>query len=204
MVRSASETGDVTVDGDPVEGVLELLREKGGRVTTSRRVLLSCLFESGPHHTAEELAQEVQRIAPDVHLSTIYRNLDELERLGVIIHSHLGHGPATYHLATETHGHLVCEVCDGQMEAPEEFFRDLTTAAKQQYGFVVDPRHFAVLGRCARLRGRKALIASDAASSSAISRLDATQRYASSKISSSSSKSTCPSRRTPSQPRDPT
>lgn len=149
MVRSASQTGDVTAKSDPVEGVLELLREKGGRVTTSRRVLLSCLFESGPHHTAEELAEEVQRIAPDVHLSTIYRNLDELERLGVIVHAHLGHGPATYHLATETHGHLVCEVCDGEMEAPEEFFHDLTTAAKQKYGFVVDPRHFAVLGRCA-------------------------------------------------------
>jgi len=157
VVRSVSQPGDVTVDGDPVEGVLELLREKGGRVTTSRRVLLSCLFESGPHHTAEELAQEVQRIAPDVHLSTIYRNLDELERLGVIIHSHLGHGPATYHLATETHGHLVCEVCDGQMEAPEEFFRDLTTAARQQYGFVVDPRHFAVLGRCAICADEKPL-----------------------------------------------
>ncbi|MGC2168040.1 MAG: transcriptional repressor, partial [Acidimicrobiales bacterium] len=112
MVRSLSETGGASAESDPVEGVLELLREKGGRVTTSRRVLLSCLFQSGPHHTAEELAEEVQRIAPDVHLSTIYRNLDELERLGVIVHAHLGHGPATYHLATETHGHLVCEVCD--------------------------------------------------------------------------------------------
>jgi Fur family ferric uptake transcriptional regulator len=134
---------------DPVEEVLERLREHGGRVTTSRRILLGCLFEQGPHRTAEELAHEVQRLAPDVHLSTIYRNLDELERLGVIVHSHLGHGPATYHLASETHGHLVCELCEGEVEAPEEFFRDLTAAAEREYGFVVDPRHFAVLGRCA-------------------------------------------------------
>jgi hypothetical protein len=35
------------------------------------------------------------------------------------------------------------------MEAPEGFFRDLTAAAKREYGFVIDPRHFAVLGRCA-------------------------------------------------------
>lgn len=83
-----------------VEEVLDRLRETGGRATTSRRILLQCLFAEGPHRTAEELAEEVQRVAPDVHLSTIYRNLDELERLGVVVHAHLGHGPATYHLAS--------------------------------------------------------------------------------------------------------
>ena len=139
-------------DGDSaerVEHVLDLLRESGGRATTSRRVLLTCLFEEGPHRTAEELALEVQHVAPDVHLSTIYRNLDELERLGVVVHAHLGHGPATYHLASETHGHLVCEFCDAAVEAPEDFFSELMDAAARKYNFVIDPRHFAVLGRCA-------------------------------------------------------
>ncbi len=80
-------------------------------------------LREGPHRTAEELAEEVQRVAPDVHLSTIYRNLDELERLGIIVHAHLGHGPATYHLSSETHGHLVCEQCGMAIEAPEDIFR---------------------------------------------------------------------------------
>jgi Ferric uptake regulator family len=44
--------------------------------------------------------------APDVHLSTNYRNLEELERLGVIDSTRLGSGPATYHLASAAHGHL--------------------------------------------------------------------------------------------------
>lgn len=132
-----------------VEEVIDLLREGGGRATTSRRVLLRCLFEDGPHRTAEELAAEVQRVAPDVHLSTIYRNLEELERLGIVVHAHLGHGPATYHLSSETHGHLVCESCGATMEAPEHFFGELTVAARREFGFEIDPRHFAVLGRCA-------------------------------------------------------
>jgi Fur family transcriptional regulator, ferric uptake regulator len=147
--HSSRTTNEMSENAERVEEVLDLLRESGGRATTSRRVLLRCLFEPGPHRTAEELAAEVQRVAPDVHLSTIYRNLDELERLGVVVHAHLGHGPATYHLASETHGHLVCEVCGGTLEAPEGFFNELTDAAARQYGFVIDPRHFAVLGRCA-------------------------------------------------------
>jgi Fe2+ or Zn2+ uptake regulation protein len=132
-----------------VEYVLGLLRAHGGRVTTSRRLLLHCLFQGRAHRTAEELAAEVQASAPDVHLSTIYRNLDELERLGVVVHAHLGHGPATYHLATETHGHLVCEACGAMLEAPQDLFVTLARAASRQYGFTIDPRHFAVLGRCA-------------------------------------------------------
>jgi Fur family transcriptional regulator, ferric uptake regulator len=136
--------GDTTT----VEGALELLRQNGGRITSSRRFLLRLLFESEGHHTAEELAAEVQAQAPDIHLSTIYRNLDELEKLGVIVHAHLGHGPATYHLASSAHGHFVCEECGKMIEAPDTLFAGLAKAAQSKFGFTIDPHHFAMLGRC--------------------------------------------------------
>ncbi len=90
----------------------------------------------------------MQAQSPDIHLSTVYRNLDELERLGVVVHTHLGHGPAIYHLASADHGHLVCERCGLALEAPEELFRTLSSLAEERFGFRIDPRHFAVLGRC--------------------------------------------------------
>lgn len=133
---------------EPVEEVLAMLRARGGRVTTARRQLLEALFESPEHRTAEDLASTVQARCPDVHISTIYRNLDELERLGVIVHTHLGHGPASYHLASSPHGHLVCETCGMTFEAPEELFAGLADSARERFGFEIDPRHFAVLGRC--------------------------------------------------------
>jgi Fur family ferric uptake transcriptional regulator len=132
-----------------VEQVLELLRANGGRVTTSRRLLVQSLLTTAGHRTAEDLAAEVQTAAPDVHLSTIYRNLDELERLGVIVHAHLGHGPSIYHLAAESHGHFVCEECGTTLEATREVFADLAETARRHFGFEIDPRHFAVLGLCA-------------------------------------------------------
>lgn len=131
-----------------VDEVLERVRAGGGRVTTARRQLVETLFESVEHRTAEDLAAEVQHRTPDVHMSTIYRNLDELERLGVIVHAHLGHGAATYHLSSSAHSHLVCERCGETIEAPEEIFHGLARRAEQAFGFTIDPRHFAVLGRC--------------------------------------------------------
>jgi Fur family transcriptional regulator, ferric uptake regulator len=131
-----------------VDEVLALVRARGGRATPSRRLLLEALFGADEHMTAEELAVAVQARAPDVHISTIYRNLEDLQGLGVIVHSHLGHGPATYQLASHAHAHFLCEGCGTMIEAPEEFFRGLAKTAKAKLGFSIDPRHFAMLGHC--------------------------------------------------------
>jgi len=142
----------VAVPAPPVDEVLALLRARGGRVTSPRRLLLESIFEADGHRTAEELAQVVREKAPDVHISTIYRNLESLEELGVIFHVHLGHGPATYHLASAPHGHLVCQVCGTTVEAPGDLFKSLSASAKSRFGFQIDPYHFAILGRCQACR----------------------------------------------------
>jgi Fe2+ or Zn2+ uptake regulation protein len=147
-MRSADPTPKVGT----VEEVLTLLRARGCRITSSRRLLLHALFDAPADRTAEELASEIHAKAPDINLSTIYRNLDELERLGVVIHAHLGHGAATYHLAAFAHGHLVCEECGAVVEAPDEVFQGLSRTARTRFGFDIHPYHFAVLGRCRNCR----------------------------------------------------
>jgi Fe2+ or Zn2+ uptake regulation protein len=139
-------------DLSSVDAVLALVREQGGRATPARRLLLEVLFETSDHSSAEDLARAVQAKVPDVHLSTIYRNLEELEGLGVVVHTHIGHGPATYHLANRTHCHLVCEECGTVLDVPDDLFRSLNRATRDRFGFAIDPRHFAVLGLCQRCR----------------------------------------------------
>jgi Fur family transcriptional regulator, ferric uptake regulator len=136
-------------DHDAIEDVLAIVRQHGGRATPARRLLLQALFSSQEHRSAEELAARVRAHAPDVHLSTVYRQLEELERLGVIDSTRVGDGPATYHLASAAHGHLVCEKCGSMTEVPDDMFRDLIASARTRYGFAINPHRFAVTGRCA-------------------------------------------------------
>ncbi len=136
-------------DHDAIEDVLALVRAQGGRATPARRLLLQALFESRDHRSAEELAAMVRSHAPDVHLSTVYRNLEELERLGVIDCTRLGEGPATYHLASAAHGHLVCEKCGSMTEVPDDMFRAFIQSVGTEYGFTINPHRFAVTGHCA-------------------------------------------------------
>jgi Fe2+ or Zn2+ uptake regulation protein len=135
---------------DRVVAVLALLRARGERITTARRAVLAALAEAGEHPSAEELAAAVGRTSPQIHRATIYRTLETLRRLGVVEHTHLGHGPAVYHLADRVHQHLVCEDCGAVVEVPPDVFRPLEHTLERDYGFEMSSRHFAVTGRCAR------------------------------------------------------
>lgn len=134
---------------EALDGLVARLRSDGVRITTARRLVLRALVDGPTHPSADELLTAVRSMAPDVHASTVYRNLEELERLGVIVHTHLGHGAATYHLATEAHGHLVCERCGLALEAPQDLVDEMALGALERLGFVLRPYHFAVLGLCA-------------------------------------------------------
>ena len=126
-----------------------MVRERGGRVTTSRRAIVSALLAAQGHVTAEDLAATVQSIYPDVHTSTVYRCLETLAELGIIEHVHLGHGPAVYHLTNGGHQHLVCESCHAVIEVPDGVFEAVATKLETDFGFTPSLGHFAIVGRCA-------------------------------------------------------
>jgi Fe2+ or Zn2+ uptake regulation protein len=136
------------VDTARRDRLVTMIRDQGARVTSARRALVTALVQARGHVTADDLAALVQKAQPDVHLSTIYRSLDALERIGVVDHVHLGHGRAVYHLADEPHQHLVCEVCGAVVEVPDATFAELSDTLRRRYGFAIRPNHFAVLGRC--------------------------------------------------------
>jgi Fe2+ or Zn2+ uptake regulation protein len=130
--------------------VLALVREQGGRVTTTRRAIIAALVDADDHHvTAQVLAERVQRSHPDIHPSTVYRTLDTLSELGVVEHAHLGHGATVYHLTDRRHQHVVCEECGAIVEIPLSVFDPLVRELRADYGFELRPEHVAMAGRCA-------------------------------------------------------
>jgi Fur family ferric uptake transcriptional regulator len=134
---------------DPVGAALARLRAAGHRITTARRVLVNVLSEDRAHRSADELAAAVQARAPRTNRSTIYRNLDELARLGLIDRTGISDKPAAYHLTPADHGHLACQDCGQITEFPGELLESLARALRDRYGFALSQHRFAVLGTCA-------------------------------------------------------
>jgi Fur family ferric uptake transcriptional regulator len=125
------------------------LREKGLRLTPQRELVLKAVRELG-HATPEDISNKVRETHPSINLSTVYRNLETLENVGLVQHTHLGHGGATYHASEElTHLHLVCEECGSIGDAPLDVAANFVQNLADDYGFHTDVTHFAISGKCA-------------------------------------------------------
>ena len=124
------------------------LRSLGMRLTPQRQLVLEAVTTLR-HGTPDEIGAEVRRTAGAVNISTVYRTLELLEELGLVTHTHLGHGAPTYHAATdEDHLHLVCRICGQIIETDVSVADNLVADLAQQHGFVTDVTHFAIFGRC--------------------------------------------------------
>ena len=124
------------------------LRARGYRLTPQRQLVLEAVGAIG-HATPEEIVTQVRLTASGVNISTVYRTLELLEELGLVRHTHLGHGAPTYSVAgQDDHVHLVCRDCDAVEEASVELVAAVVDRLSQEMGFVVDVGHFALFGRC--------------------------------------------------------
>jgi Fur family ferric uptake transcriptional regulator len=134
---------------EDIHGAVTLLRRRGLRLSAARRQVLETLFALDAPASAEEIAARGGG-ALGADLASVYRNLEVLEREGIVRHVHLGHGPGLYALAGgREREYLVCERC-GRVEAVEparlDHVRDLIAA---DLGYVVAFTHFPLVGRCA-------------------------------------------------------
>lgn len=129
------------------------LRARGYRLTPQRQLVLEAVGALG-HSTPEEIVTEVRKTAAAVNISTVYRTLELLEELGLVRHTHLGHGAPTYSVAgDDDHVHLVCRECGGVEEASRELVMGTVDGLRTVKGFSVDIGHFALFGTCQACSG---------------------------------------------------
>jgi Fur family transcriptional regulator, ferric uptake regulator len=132
--------GPVTV---PPQDLAARLRERGLRVTAQREQVLAAVRALG-HATPEQISESVSDVDP----TTVYRTLELLEELGLVRHTHLGHGAPSYRPADDDHIHVVCHTCGAVVDADPGLVDALAHRLLDDSGFVVDRSHFTVFGRC--------------------------------------------------------
>lgn len=129
--------------------IAERARAFGKRMTVQRRLVLDALARASHHITAEEIAARIRRQHPQIDPSTVYRNLEALEELGYVTHTHFEDRVTRWHRAdAERHGHLVCRSCGAESEVPMALLEPLARRLRAEHGFVADLAHSAVVGIC--------------------------------------------------------
>jgi Fur family ferric uptake transcriptional regulator len=140
------------VSREPRTDVIDVLRDRGLRMTPQRRAIVAEIMRTQGHISPTALARRVQGDMPGVNASTIYRTLALLEEVGVLAHAHLESG-AEYHKAEEAgHVHLTCSNCGAEDDLSMKEAQALVRVIGRHRGFQPDLTHFAISGLCADCR----------------------------------------------------
>ncbi len=124
------------------------LRDTGHRLTPQRELVLRAVEELG-HATPDEILAHVRRSSEAVNVSTVYRNLEMLEELGLVRHAHLSDRAPTYHSTGDhEHFHLVCRNCGRVTSVDPDVLTPLRDRLVADHGFAVDVGHLTVFGTC--------------------------------------------------------
>jgi Fur family transcriptional regulator, ferric uptake regulator len=146
--------GERPADASRPEDLKRTLHQRGLRMTPQRQLVLDAVRTLG-HATPEQICAQVQTVAPAVNITTIYRTLDLLEKLGVVRHTHLGHGAPNYSEQEHQHVHLVCHECGAVVESPSDLMNGLAERLREVAGFELDVTHVALSGHCADCAGTR-------------------------------------------------
>ena len=129
--------------------IIDELTVKGLRMTPQRIMIASAVENSTDHISAEEIYAQIAQLYPNVNISTVYRTLELLKKLGLVTETDLGEGRVRYHPMTKGHHHhLVCRDCGATIDLDESLLTPFKSALLKEYRFIADLRHLVIFGRC--------------------------------------------------------
>ncbi len=131
----------------------------GYRMTKPREAVLSVMEKTADHLSAEDIYLAVHKFYPNIGLTTIYRNLELLVEMGLVVKFEFGQGKAKYELADkyskkEHHHHLVCKKCSrileysDFMEKEVRFLKDTEKGLSEKYHFQITEHLIQFYGYC--------------------------------------------------------
>ena len=140
-----------------IEAAVATVRGRGFRMSSARRLVLEALFAANAPITAEQIAGGLDGRLPRSDLGSVYRNLEILERLGVVHHLRAARGPGLYAIAREDEeGFLSCERCGEVRPGNPRAVALIRGAVNKAFGYDASFRTFPIVGVCPRCKEEEA------------------------------------------------
>ncbi len=126
------------------------LQQRGHRVTPERLAVFDAVFALHGHLEVDQIYQRMQLHNHGVSRATLYRNLEVLERLGLVRKIQAGNRRVLYeHLhAGQDHGHLICRECSQVIEFLSPDVTQALAALCREHGFEENENQVTVQGLC--------------------------------------------------------
>lgn len=110
--------------------------DKLRRNTRQKEIVLEEVRSRFDHPSASEIYLSVREKDPRISKGTVYRNLKELSRMGLINHIPVP-GADRYDVRVERHYHIMCLSCGSVEDVPVEYEGVLDNAVNGEGGYIV-------------------------------------------------------------------
>jgi Fe2+ or Zn2+ uptake regulation protein len=144
---------DASAD-DTLTNIEKALRAESRRVTKQRVLLFRIIRDSEGHLDAHEIYRLARQKNPHLSLSTVYRTLNLLKEMGLIVELHFleeEHHYYEFKDATE-HYHLICSACGQIIEFKSPLIKQLREQVGRQNDFEIHRVEVDMSGLCAHCR----------------------------------------------------
>jgi Fur family transcriptional regulator, ferric uptake regulator len=142
-----------SVPVDSLDAAFEVVRREGLRLSAARRIVLRALFAADGPITAERIASGLDGRLATLDLTSVYRNLETFEQIGLVKHVHLGHAAGRYALAREREpDYALCEECGTAKALDPAELEAVRDAIRRTTGLEARFTHFPIVGVCATCR----------------------------------------------------
>jgi Fe2+ or Zn2+ uptake regulation protein len=139
--------------GALLDEATEILRSRGGRMTSQRKRILESLELLGSHPSADEIFAFVSQSDPTLNLSTVYRTLRWLEQEGLISarHFHFDEDRRTDRFDAASpidHHHFICTECKSVIEFDNRLIGEVKNQFSRQTNCWVQSVSVVLYGLC--------------------------------------------------------
>lgn len=136
-----------------IEELAILLKQKGYKLTPQRRYILDTIMKNSQNHlNIDEIYTEVKKTCPEIGIATIYRTVQLLEEIGLLVKQYFDDGCYRYELAdqnkTHNHHHLVCNCCGRVIEIQDNYFQELEQYIEKNKNFKITNHNVTFYGLC--------------------------------------------------------
>jgi Fur family ferric uptake transcriptional regulator len=131
----------------------KMLNSAGLRNTSQRALILDVIHEGQGHLDADEIYRRARKKQPRLSLSTVYRTLQTLKRIGLVEEVHLDEAHHHYEIKPSTeHHHLVCLGCGKVVEFECSMSQKMKEEVSREKGFKVINTEVRMTGYCPSCR----------------------------------------------------
>ena len=134
-------------------------------MTVPRQSILDVLSDTDKHLSAEDIYIKVHKIYSNVGLTTVYRTLELLTQMGLVMKFDFGDGRARYELVEgpkrEHHHHLICTSCKRVIEYIDfineemDFLKRIEKGLSKKYNFDIKNHIIQFYGLCNKCKNKE-------------------------------------------------